>query len=102
MKVVINKCYGGFSLTGEALAKILSEWPDAPEGLHGDSDDIRLRSHPALVKMVEDKDEIEGEAFGCCVCTLKVVEVPDGVECQIEEYDGMEWVAEKHRTWGLS
>ena len=31
---------------------------------------------------------------------LVVVEIPDGVEWQIEEYDGNEWVAEVHRTWG--
>jgi hypothetical protein len=30
---------------------------------------------------------------------LKIVEVPPDVEWQIEEYDGNEWVAEKHRTW---
>jgi len=30
---------------------------------------------------------------------LKIVDIPDGVEWEIEEYDGMEWVAEKHRTW---
>jgi hypothetical protein len=30
---------------------------------------------------------------------LKVVEIPDDVQWQIEEYDGKEWIAEKHRTW---
>ena len=30
---------------------------------------------------------------------LKIVEVPYGVEWTIAEYDGYEWVAEKHRTW---
>lgn len=30
---------------------------------------------------------------------LKIVEVPDDVEYTIGEYDGVEWVAEKHRTW---
>ena len=29
----------------------------------------------------------------------KIVEIPADVEWQIQEYDGMEWVAEKHRTW---
>ena len=27
------------------------------------------------------------------------VEIPDDVEWQIEEYDGSEWIAEKHRIW---
>ncbi len=30
---------------------------------------------------------------------LKVVEIPDDVEFFIKDYDGMEHVAEKHRTW---
>ena len=31
--------------------------------------------------------------------TLKIVKIPDGVEWEIEEYDGREWISEKHRTW---
>ena len=30
---------------------------------------------------------------------LKVVEIPDGIDWTIEEYDGVEWIAEVHRTW---
>lgn len=30
---------------------------------------------------------------------LHVVTVPDGVQWEIEEYDGMEHIAEVHRTW---
>jgi hypothetical protein len=30
---------------------------------------------------------------------LAIVEIPDDVQWIIEENDGMEWVAEKHRTW---
>lgn len=32
--------------------------------------------------------------------SLKVVEIPDDAQWEIAEYDGLEWVAEKHRTWG--
>jgi hypothetical protein len=39
-----------------------------------------------------------GMANGACA-DLKIVEVPDEVDWYIEEYDGNEWVAEKHRTW---
>jgi hypothetical protein len=38
------------------------------------------------------------KANGSCA-SLKVVEIPDGVEWVVEEYYGTEWVAEKHRTW---
>ena len=30
---------------------------------------------------------------------LKIVDVPDEVNWYIEEYDGREWVAERHQTW---
>jgi hypothetical protein len=30
---------------------------------------------------------------------LKIVSVPDDVNWYVEEYDGREWVAERHRTW---
>ena len=34
---------------------------------------------------------------------LKIVEIPDDIEWQIEQDNetGREWVAEKHRTWGF-
>jgi hypothetical protein len=54
------------------------------------------RDDPDLIKVVK---ELAGEANGVCA-DLAVVEIPDGIEWEIEEYDGFEWVAEKHRTWG--
>ena len=42
--------------------------------------------------------ELGDKANGRCA-ELKVVEIPDGVDYQVEEYDGKEWVAETHRTW---
>ncbi len=30
---------------------------------------------------------------------LDIVEIPDDVDWEIEEYDGKEWVAERHRVW---
>jgi hypothetical protein len=40
-----------------------------------------------------------GEAANGSYARLKVVEIPDDVEWTIKEYDGDEWIAEKHRTW---
>ena len=40
-----------------------------------------------------------GEAANGSHARLKIVEIPDDVEWQIHEYNGLEWVAEKHRTW---
>jgi len=43
-------------------------------------------------------EELGEKANGQCA-DLKIVEIPDDVEYEIEEYDGVEWVAENHRTW---
>lgn len=53
------------------------------------------RSDANLIKVVE---ELGKEANGDCA-QLKVVEIPDDIDYFIEEYDGLEWISEKHRTW---
>ena len=53
------------------------------------------RSDPDLILTVEELGPHANGQFS----DLKVVEIPDGVEWEIEENDGMEWIAEKHRTW---
>ena len=111
MKVVINDCYGGFGLNDKAFEEYLKrkgiEFIIGEEkgtfsenryydkyGNHLSYYDIE-RDDSDLVAVIEELGE---EASGCCA-KLKVVEVSDDVEWQIEEYDGNEWVAEKHRTW---
>ena len=94
MKIVINDCFGGFGLSDEGVARYAEI-----KGVTLDKDfyagsDI-ARDDPALVQLVEEnRDEYESR-----YASLKVVEIPDGVEWEIEEYDGKEHVAEKHRTW---
>lgn len=41
-----------------------------------------------------------GEAANGSCATLKIIDVPDDVEWDIDEYDGWERVAEARRTWG--
>jgi len=43
--------------------------------------------------------ETLGDDASGSLSSLKVVEIPDDVKWQIQEYDGIEWVAEQHRTW---
>lgn len=53
------------------------------------------RTHPLVIACVEEL----GEAANGRCAELKVIEIPDGVEWEISEYDGNEHVAEKHRSW---
>lgn len=54
------------------------------------------RDDPLLIQTIIEL----GEDAGNWACVPIVIEIPDDVEWEIEEYDGLEWVAEKHRTWG--
>ena len=92
-QIVINLSYGGFNLSAKALSeyRTLANIP-MTEPLH--DGDIR-RDDIFLVQVVEAlKDEANGKW-----CQLKIVEIPSHIEWSIQEYDGAEWVAEKHRTW---
>jgi hypothetical protein len=90
MKIVINRCYGGFGLSEVALTRYKNEsGRDVP--YYGIP-----RDDPILVSIVEELGE---DAWGQ-FAKLKVVDIPDDVEWHIGEYDGIEWVAENHRTWG--
>jgi len=53
------------------------------------------RDDPYLVKVVEELGPRANGDFA----ELKIVDIPADVEWQIAEYDGNEWIAEKHRTW---
>jgi hypothetical protein len=147
MKIVINKCFGGFGLSEAAYEKLI-EWgvpvrkyetePRDPEtglykgqplndgevifdreltpegedsfndiyhkykgksrfnGRYWDCWTRESRTHPMIVRLVEEM----GEAANGECAKLAIVEVPDGVDYEIGEYDGIEHIAEKHRTWG--
>ena len=86
-KVVINGCYGGFGLSRKAREML---------GIDSKYCYVDIDRHDArLVDVVETLGE---DANGDCA-NLKIVEIPDDVDYIIEEYDGLEWVSEPHRTW---
>lgn len=114
MKIVINKCYGGFSLSGEAIVlygkkkglKIIAVQDEFVKSLiHCYLDKVKdenyfserdiKRNDPALVEVVDELGEKADGYFS----DLKIVEIPDDVKWIIEEHDGKEWIAEDHRRW---
>jgi hypothetical protein len=145
MKVVVNRCFGGFGLSPKALLWLwdrgvkeigtpvkdyyggdseynqihggwevrfhedLAKWRSyiatekysvvltvfSPDLKYALSDMDIERTHPLLIECVET---LEVESFGWAA-DLEVVEIPDGIEWEIEENDGQETIAEKHRTW---
>ena len=94
MKVVINNWYGRFSLSDEGVR--LYEIYSGTTGTDRYSCHPTFRSDPHLVRVVEDLDDL---AFGRHA-SLEVIEIPEGVDWLIENYEGREWVAERHRRWG--
>lgn len=101
-KVVINACYGGFGLSKEAIDEYakrkgiaLGKWNSTWKFYEEMSDRRIARDDADLVDIVESMGE---KSYGWAA-ELKVVEIPEDVEWEIQEYDGSEWVAEVHRTW---
>ena len=117
MKIIINNCYGGFGISIEAfewLIKekgwILTDYSDDKKGYKDPKgrivnstyskyyfvrDERDLRTDLDLIECIETLGD---KADGMCA-KLNVIEIPDGIEYTIEEYDGFEHIAEKHRTW---
>lgn len=79
MKIVINVCYGGFSLSDEAsdfFAKKL-EWVN----------EFDLRTNPLFIQKVEENSQWVSSDYS----KLRVVEIPDeATDWDIDEYDGFE------------
>ena len=91
MFVVINKCYGGFSLSEEAMSRL----GELNEGLPYENS-IEYRSNSKLVQVVEEL----GEKANGRSANLKIVEIPeDAHEPYIMDYDGLEHVAEGKRWY---
>ncbi len=91
-RIVINDCYGGFGLSVRAKNEYCKM---AGIDVKDCSDRDIPRDDPYLVKVVKEL----GMAANGPHANLKIVEVPGDVDWMVSEYDGAEWVAEKHRTW---
>ncbi len=114
MKVVINSDFGGFGLSDAAFERYLElkgiefarvsgrfEGAVYYKAGHIDEEDHYLsyydikRDDPILVQVIEEMGEEANGRYS----SLKIIEIPDDVDWYVTEYDGLEHVAEKHRTW---
>ena len=53
------------------------------------------RTDPDLIAVIEELGEEANGRFA----DLEIVEIPDDIEFEIDQYDGLETIREKHRTW---
>ncbi len=112
--LVINSQHGGFGLSRDAQIAYLERskitYTLVPRddrhsterygpmimvnGKHWYDKDIN-RDDPVLVALVNEL----GKAANGEHARLKVVRIPADVDWQIDDYDGKEWISERHRTW---
>lgn len=158
MKVVINQCFGGFSLSPRAVKRLAEmdgrkcyffvhedksgkvnlrhhrsvSMTEAEKGIFWTAFDVpnpdevipssdnwasmsdaekqecnqAYRAHSLPVrpdsrtdpKLIQVIEELGKKANGSCA-DLKIVEIPDDVDWEIDDYDGSETIHEKHRSW---
>lgn len=93
-KVILNKCYGGFDLSDDAVALYANK-------KRLDFDDCKLlldssyREDPTLIEIVEELGPKASGRYG----KLKVVEIPADMEYVIDDYDGIETLHKKVQEW---
>lgn len=141
MKIAINRCYGGFSLSDKAIEMIMKRKGlechryvqtkySFEDGVNEytkvtSNDDCLSRfafyttkDFGDVVNEIPDEywwyyrselertdkdliaviEELGDDANGNC-SKIRVVEIPDDVDWEITDYDGMETVEEVHRSW---
>ena len=112
--IVINSVHGGFGLSQVAQIAYLEQagipYVTKPRNdrhnterygpvivVNGNQwhDRDISRDDPVLISVVKEL----GKASWGDHARLKIVRVPADIDWQIEDYDGSEWVSERHRTW---
>ena len=113
-RIVVNSCYGGFGLSRQACIRYLElsgiEYTLAPRPDRDSQnrlgpvimvDDKHWhyysidRDDPNLISVVKELGPLADGEYA----KLRIVTIPANVDWTIEEYDGREWVSERHRTW---
>jgi uncharacterized RmlC-like cupin family protein len=76
MKIILNKCYGGFGVLDEVMERL---------GLT-ELDEEQLRTNPELIAAIESGEDV-GDSFS----DLVVVTIPEtATDYDVDEYDGLE------------
>lgn len=120
MKIAINKCFGGFGLSDAVHEKLIElgiphykNWDEIPDGdapyvVDSDSPsksfgsyysnfrDEDKRTHPLLIQSIES---VGLDKASSILANIKIVDIPDGVNFEINDYDGIESIHEVHRSW---
>lgn len=102
MKIVINSCFGGFSLSKPVYDELGIEWDDfgylrnKDLGISSENHNA-YRSDPRLILAIE---KVGIEKSGGFCAKLSIVDIPEGISWVIDDYDGCETVEEVHRSWG--
>lgn len=95
-RIVINRCFGGFSLSDEAVelyARFKGVYPDEVDAYEIERDD------PKLANVVEEM----GAGANGDSARLEIVTLPKGTLYRISEYDGMERVITKdEHQWRIA
>ncbi len=101
MKVAINKCFGGFGVSQEVYKELGIKRNDYGYICNDDlgikkDDHNAYRSDPKFIAVLEKvgKDRCSGN-----FAKVVIIEIPDGIEFEIDNYDGQESIHEKHRSW---
>lgn len=101
MKIAINKCYGGFGLSQAVYKELGIEWDgygyltNEDLGIKSDNQEA-YRSDPRLISAIEKIGEKESSGS---MSAIRIVDIPDDVQWEINNYDGIETIHEKHRSW---
>jgi len=138
MKIAVNKCYGGFSLSNKAIKRLLELkgkecyfYKQTKYSFKHGKDEYKLIDNPKdemfvdvstvnlgiktdnipndyyfyygniertdadLIQVIEELGDDASGRFG----DIKIVEIPDNVKWEIDNYDGIETIHEVHRSW---
>lgn len=104
MKVLINRCHGGYGISSKAAIEWLERTNTTftvleDDGYHFNVEidgercymDYIERNDPVLLQIFEEK----GSQFvSGPFAELEIAEIPDGANYSIGEYDGREWVSD--------